>query len=127
MMDLIIDTSVLIEYLRLKDKNQSTLYKLIEADHQLAISLITHSELYSGKSVWQSQITKLEVKNLLLGIKIYLLTEQISEKAGLIRAKSGGSLIDAIIAATALEYKVQIVTFNVKDFEKIEGIRLFDI
>ncbi|MCF8374691.1 MAG: PIN domain-containing protein [Bacteroidales bacterium] len=36
------------------------------------------------------------------------------------------SIPDAIIAAKALHYDIQLYTYNVKDFRFIEGFRLFD-
>ncbi len=34
-------------------------------------------------------------------------------------------MLDCIIAATALVHKIPLVTLNVKDFKKIEGIKIF--
>lgn len=37
------------------------------------------------------------------------------------------SIPDAIIAATALHYDIQLYTYNTKDFRFIKGLRLYSI
>ena len=37
------------------------------------------------------------------------------------------SIPDAIIAATALYYDIELYTYNVKDFRYIDGIRLYKV
>ncbi len=46
------------------------------------------------------------------------------EKAGKIRREVEISLIDAIIAASALELNLSLATLNKKDFKKIKGLAL---
>jgi len=53
------------------------------------------------------------------------LEENISMRAGEIKAKYNLDLIDAIIGATAILHNLDLVTLNIKDFEKIRGIKLF--
>ena len=66
-----------------------------------------------------------ELKILLGGIKILPLQENISKKAGEINAKNGTDILDAIIAATSIIHGLDLATLNVKDFEKVNGIKLF--
>jgi len=37
------------------------------------------------------------------------------------------SIPDAIIAATALHYDIELYTYNTKDFRFIEGIKLYEV
>ena len=101
------------------------LYKLTQEGYDFSIYIITHSELYSGKSVWEQEEARQELETVLSGMDTISLNEEISQKAGEIRAKQGINLLDAIIAATAIYYDLDLVTFNVKDFERISGIHLF--
>lgn len=51
----------------------------------------------------------------------------VAERAGRIRREWGVRLPDAVIAATAIEHKLSLVTRNRSDFERIRGLRLRDI
>ena len=53
--EVLLDISVIIDFLRRKKKEQTVLYLLVEGDYDLSIFLITHTELYAGKSVWEKQ------------------------------------------------------------------------
>jgi len=127
MAKILLDTSIIVDYLRRKDKDQTTLYKLTldEAKNELYISIITHAECYAGKSVWESEDVKRALEIILSGFKILSLEEKISEKTGEIKAKYGTNIPDAAIAATAIAHKLIFATLNVKDFEDIEGIKFF--
>ena len=50
----------------------------------------------------------------------------IAERGGVLRRTFGMAAADALIAATALEYGLQLTTRNVRDFAKIPGLRLRD-
>lgn len=125
MTKLLVDSSVIIDFLRRKNKQDTLLYKLVEEGCGLNISLITHTELYAGKSVWQQKTAQAELEKLFSGIQILHLDTKISLKAGEIRAKYDINLFDAIIAATAITYEIELVTLNVKDFEMIPKIKLY--
>lgn len=125
MTKLLVDSSVIIDFLRRKNKQDTLLYKLVEEGCGLNISLITHTELYAGKSVWQKKTAQKELEELFSGIHILHLDTKISQKAGEIRAKYDTNLFDAIIAATSITYEIELVTLNVKDFEMIPKIKLY--
>jgi tRNA(fMet)-specific endonuclease VapC len=123
MKHLLLDTSVIIDFLRRKDKENTLLYKLSE--EHLSISIITHTELFAGKSVWEHEKTRAAVSDVLEGVTIIPLSEEISRKAGQIKAKTGASLFDSIIAATSLLHHLEVVTLNNKDFETISELPIF--
>ena len=119
----LVDTSVIIDFLRQKEKQKTLFYKLAQDD--LFVSIITHTELYAGKSVWKNPLAKLELKELFSGLTILNLEPGISENAVRIKAcHHNSSLLDCIIAATAIYHDLELVTLNKKDFEKIEGVKL---
>lgn len=122
---ILIDTSVIIDFLRRKDKEVTLLYTL--SQEELYISIITHTELYAGKSVWEQNKARQELKILFSGLSILPLIEEISQNAGRIKAYNHDlSLLDCVIAATALYHKLPIVTLNRKDFERIESLQLLN-
>lgn len=127
MVKILLDSSILIDFLRVKNKKDSLLFKLTEGNYQLYIAIITHTELYSGKSVWEKKRAYLEVKDLFSRITILPVTEEISEKSGEIKAKFNLNIADAIIAATAIFTNLELVTLNTKDFKKVKGLKILKI
>lgn len=121
---LLLDTSIIIDFLRSREKADTLLYKLSLED-TLCISLITHTELFAGRSVWERADARSEIEIIFNGLEILPLNEVISKEAGQIKADNGIDLIDAIIAATAKYNNLQLVTLNIKDFKQIRGLNLF--
>src|SRR5689334_21656143 len=110
--ELLLDTSIIIDFLRRKDKENSLLFNLVQENRKLVISIITHTELYAGKSVWEKKDALEELEKLFSGVNLLPLQEEISRKAGEIKAKHGTNLLDAIIAATAIIHRLDLVTSN---------------
>src|SRR5437879_4865326 len=108
MTTILIDTSIIIDYLRQKEKDTSILPSLLEKKYHLAASILTHTEVYAGKSIWEKEEAKNAIKIIFSQIKILPVDEAISEKAGKIRAKHGTDIVDAIIAATAISHKLTL-------------------
>lgn len=122
---ILIDTSIIIDFLRQKDKKNTLLYCFGRQKYQLYASIITHAESYAGKSIWENKQALEILEKLFSNIKILPLEEKISKKAGRISAKNGLEIVDAIIAATALSSELDLATLNIKDFKKIKGLKLY--
>ena len=125
MKKILVDTSIIIDYLRQKDKSKAVFVRLEQYRNTLLASIITHTECFSGKSIWEKKEAMEALKLLFFDIKILSLNEKASEEAGRIRAQYGRNISDAIIAATAIYHKLELATLNIKDFEKIKGLKLF--
>lgn len=124
MKKILLDTSVLIDFLRRKDKSDAILSKISSNDFY--ISIVTHTELYGGKSVWEKKEARRQLDKLLSIIKVLPLITEISQIAGKIKAYNNDrTILDCIIAATAIYHKLDLATLNTKDFEKIRGIKLW--
>lgn len=125
---LLVDTSVLIDFLRRADKSQTIFSVLAEKmEHQFCASIVTHTELYSGKSIWEFSKRRQELEALMIGLTLLPLSSEISQRAGKIAAEYNLDLVDAIIAGTAVQYDLPLVTLNVRDFKKIKGLKLFSL
>ena len=121
---ILIDTSVIVDFLRRPDRKNTPLYKI--ANKHLYISIIVHAELYAGEKIWEEKAKRLALEKVLSDISILRLTTEISELAGRIKAYTNDiTLADAIIAATAISKDLPLATLNIKDFEKIDGLKLF--
>lgn len=125
MKKILLDTSVIIDFLRRKDKDKTLLFIFAQQDYQLYVSIITHTELYAGKSVWENKKAKEELEVLFSGMKILALEPNISQKAGEIKAKYNLNLLDAIVASTAIIHKLELSTLNIKDFDQVKELNLF--
>jgi len=120
----LVDTSVLIEFLRVK--NKITVYeRILSQDYRPVVSFITPAELWAGKSVWEDQKKAKLLEKLLEPIEVVLPSSASLKLAGRLRAKHNISLLDTFIAAAAIEKKLPLATLNFKDFEKIKEITLF--
>ena len=126
MKKVLLDTSVIIDFIRRKDKENTLLFSLSKKGYKLHISILTHTELYSGKSVWRSIEAEQDLEKLFYGMQILPLETEISKKAGEIRAKNNTTIIDAIISATAINHGLSLATLNLKNFEDIKGLNLLN-
>ena len=120
----LIDTNVTIEYIGeiLSRKALDFLDNII--DTQYCISVINKIELlgFSGLSEKEEQ-KFLEFIN---GSDVLELDENVVNSTIEIRKKYKIKLPDSIIAATALVNNLTVLTHNVKDFEKVEGLMVLD-
>ncbi|MCE2936234.1 MAG: type II toxin-antitoxin system VapC family toxin [Cyclobacteriaceae bacterium] len=123
----VVDTSVLIEYLRAKDKTKTTLQRL--PDHfQIFISAITLYELLMGgrnHEKWN------EVRRLIEDIPVLPFDHDVAEQAARIyhQLKKLNRLIefrDLFIAAAALAREMPVLTLNRKDFSRIKNLELVE-
>ena len=120
----LLDTSVVIDFLRAKNRNETKFYKLAEKGVNLYISILTYAELHAGKSVWESQKALNSLQKILSGLTVIYLSEVTAREAGRIRATYKLDLIDSIIAATALEKDISLATLNTKHFTKVTGLNV---
>jgi predicted nucleic acid-binding protein len=117
------DSDVLIWYTR----GHRPAGELLNADPEVALSLITLLEVYQGAR------NRVELQNLQREIprlvwRVMPLTPEIGERAVEIctafHLQVALSLADCLIAATALEHGVPLVTGNVKHYRLIRGLKL---
>ena len=123
---IVVDTSIIIDFLRQKNKQQTIFYTQVARGEKLAVSIITQTELYAGKSVWQTPFAQQELTNIFSVIKVIPSTQEISVLAGKIRAQSHLDLIDAIIAATTVINDSRLLTLNRKDFLGVPDLQFVD-
>jgi toxin FitB len=109
--DLLIDTDVFIDHLR-------GAAALKPGRHRLHYSVVTRAELFAGNTA-----TNLS-SQLLAPFRELSVDRAVAERAGRISREFGVRLPDALIAATALEHKLSLVTKNYKHFGSIRGLRL---
>ena len=84
-------------------------------------SVVTRAELFSGEGAEEDPIRRILSPFRELGVD-----RVIAERAGQLRRKSGLATPDALIAATALEHGLDLVTRNARDFKGIPGLQVRD-
>jgi predicted nucleic acid-binding protein len=115
--DLLLDTSVLIDTLRGRNGRKELLARLVEEGHRLTTTALNVAEIYAGIRSGEEARTSL----LLDSLECHDLDAKTGKQAGRLKnvwAKKGKtiSLPDAIIAAIAVERPCILLTDNRKDF-----------
>jgi predicted nucleic acid-binding protein len=126
-MRLLLDTSVLIDALRLRHRRRELLAELVQAGHTLATSALNIAEVYAGMRPDEAQRTEA----LLSVLDCYDLTGTSARHAGALKqqwAQKGRTLAlaDMIVAAIALQHGCTLMTDNRKDFP-MEELNKFDL
>lgn len=113
----LLDTTVLIDVLRARLNRRHILAELVEAGHILATSALNIAEVHAGMRPSEEEKTT----QFLSGLDCYPITAAIARRAGALKSAAAAKgktlpLADMIVAATALEHSLVLVTDNRKDF-----------
>ena len=118
---LLVDTDVLIDFLRGSDKAISFIQKF---SSQIILSPIVVAELYAGVK-GANELSILD--NFVSHFRVAPITKDIARAGGLYKRDFGKShgvgLADAILAATVEKEKAELKTLNVKHYPMIRGLR----
>jgi len=122
---ILLDSSILIEMFRKKDKEKTLFYTLSQTSDDLCISLITHYEIGIGNRKTHADYWELLSENL----RVIPFDKACSNSAvtiymDLLKANKMIDLADILIGATAVAYNIPIATLNVKHFDRIEGLKI---
>lgn len=117
---ILVDTSILIDYFRKSDKENSSLVSIVKQGYTHCISSVTHYEIYRGANLGQIEFWH----NLLDKIDVLPFDKKASDKAVEINSelrKKGKQIetADLFIAATAISNGLKLSTLNKKHFENI--------
>ena len=119
-MPLVIDTDVIIDYLRDRPEAVSYLENLTDF---LLVSAITVAELYAGV---RDGAERTALDSFIQAFEIVAVDEEIAVKGGLYRRdyyKSHNTgLADALIAATADTKNAELVTLNKKHYPMLSNV-----
>jgi len=111
MADVLLDTDVLIDHLRG--------YRPLEIGTHMSFSVITRTEVYAGhergEPVVQATLEQMQELNV---------NPEIARRAGRIKRDAGLKIADALIAATALEHQLPLMTRNRRHFERVAGLTM---
>jgi predicted nucleic acid-binding protein len=111
MSGVLLDSDVLIDHLRG--------HRHLQVSERMSISVVTRTELYAGHRHEEPRIDVLLERVVELDIDI-----AIARSAGRIKRDNGLKIADALIAATALEHRLPLMTRNRRHFERVPGLTL---
>jgi len=118
-----LDTDVLIDHLRGHYPYAGYIARYERGELRGCVSAVTVAELFSARRTKQIS-ERQRVERLLSLFTIVPVSISIAILAGELRRDYGLSLPDAIIAATALDLGVILVTRNIRHFQRISNLRL---
>lgn len=117
-----IDSDILIDYLRGLRVARDFLFET-SRETALSISIISVVEVYAGKETREPR-KRILIDEFLQNFDILGLELNIAKYAGELRRDYQKPFADMIVAASALYYKLRLVTKNIKHFEGIGGLTL---
>ncbi len=126
-MKLLLDTTVLIDTLRAKKNRRALLAELVGGGHKLSTSAINIAEVHAGMRPGEEAGTEAFLK----GLQCHATTGGIARLAGSLKnrfARQGVTLHwpDVLVAATALEHGLTLMTDNRKDFP-VPDLPMYDL
>jgi tRNA(fMet)-specific endonuclease VapC len=125
----LIDTDWIVDSLHGQRQAAQTLIEL--APEGLAVSYITYAELYQGAHYASDPDNSLRVLDEFIeGVELVPLNLEIMQRFAIIRGhlQQQGTPIgemDLLIAATALNHDLTIVTRNRRHFERVPDLKLY--
>ncbi len=123
----VIDSTVFIEFLRLKQKKETALYRIADETEKF-VSSVTVYELFIGARTEQK---RKDIELLIGGLPILSFTYETAIVAADIfhELYKDNKLIefrDIFIAAVCRVHNIPVLTSNTKHFERINGIIVID-
>ncbi|MDB6070314.1 MAG: PilT protein domain protein [Verrucomicrobiales bacterium] len=117
---MLIDTDILIDYLR----GHPSAVEFIERNmDNLVISAVSVAELFQGV---REGIERTKLSRMISALTVIPLTQEIAETAGLFRRdyrdSLGCGLADCMIAATAAEHHIGLATLNDRHFRMLISV-----
>ncbi len=122
---ILLDSSILIELFRKKEKDKTLFYSLAKANKTLCISSITYYEIGIGNRKLHIDYWEKLSKNL----RIIPFDKDCSDNAisiylDLLKKNKMIDLADILIGATAITHNIPIATLNEKNFSRIKDLEI---
>ncbi len=121
----LLDTDIIIDFLRHHNLRIKNIFEKIENKKISAlISIVSIVELFAGKDSINKDKEQILI-HLLSFLEIIPLDINLARSAGILKQNYNLNLADSIIAATAIDQKTSLFTFNTKHFHNIPQLNLY--
>jgi tRNA(fMet)-specific endonuclease VapC len=117
-----LDTNIIIYLMNGEEQVAAFLRDLFAQKHAIYVSTITETELFSYPHLHDAEAE--HIGEFLSTVMVIPPDSRIARIAGTIRRTYGVEIADSVIAATALFTGSSILTRNVKDFAKVQGLNV---
>ena len=123
----LVDTSILIDYYRKTDKENSVWVTLVRKGFSFAISAVTKYEIYSGATANQLAFWD----NIFKAINVIPFDEiavdtAVTLNSALKKKRKQVDIADLFIAATAVAHNLPFATLNRKHFDRIDTLNIIE-
>ena len=125
MRKVLMDTSVVVDYLRRTDK-EKCIFSKIRGVEDMVMSFVSVVELYSGKSSKQERPRKL-IEEIVDSCEVVYIDLETAADAGMLRRDCQLSLGDSFVAQLALEEGLELATLDKKAFSRVPGIKFYGV
>jgi tRNA(fMet)-specific endonuclease VapC len=128
-MKYLVDSDRVADYLKGRPDAIALLDPLLEDG--LAVSIITYAEVYEGIYYGRDPTENERIfRRFLRGVRVLAISRSVARRFARIRGtlRAQGQILpqpDIFIAATALEHDLALVTRNLKDFQRIPDLKLY--
>lgn len=123
--DLLIDTSIIIDHLRKRNKRNSILFNIVD-EYRLHLPTIVEFELFVGATDVEK---RQDIHDVLQFCDILPITSDTAQHAAelyqhLKRTNQSIEIRDLFIASTAIIYHFPLMTINTKHFSRIDTLNV---
>lgn len=122
-----LDTSVLIDFYRKKDKSKTYLYKLSLKYSLFAVTSVTVFEIFSGSDAIQNDFWgKFFQSKVILPFDFNAAKRAVIIDKELKALRKRIDIPDLFIAACATEHNLPLATLNIKHFQRVKELEIVD-
>ena len=126
----LVDTDVIVEWLGGREPTVSALVDLRRSG--IAVSTVSHVEIREGViNARDRRAAEHGYRRFLRGTRVLVLSRSVADRAAEIRADLrrrglpvGTRAMDLLIAATAVQHDLELVTRNARHFRDVPGLRI---
>ena len=124
---ILVDTSILIDYYRKTDKENSIWVSLVRQGYSFAVSAVSKYEIFSGAnsnqlSFWENVFQSINV----IPFDEFVVDTAVLLNSNLKKKRKQIDIADLFIAATAVAHNLPLTTLNKKHFERIDTLKLIE-